>query len=165
MGECVLMRDLDRKLLKETFEQFDKDITYIKLDHPHELLDYLKNYNVKNIGEHWYDADPPECKTCHFQINKKEHPCNSCPFLAIWKISEKCLSEPTWIDVWGPDSWDMGQEQTNELYDHMIVDLLEEIDLTDRVYLPNLKNSTDITIYIYTRDIKNCDYSFVLEKK
>ena len=51
------------------------------------------------------------------------------------------------------------------MYDYMIVDLLEEIDLTDRIYLFTLKDSTDIMIYIYLRDIKSCDYGFVLEKK
>ena len=55
MGECVLMRDLDRKLLKETFKWFNKDTSRTKIDHPHILLDYLKIYNVKEISEHWFD--------------------------------------------------------------------------------------------------------------
>lgn len=158
------MRDLDRKLLKETLNGFKKDSIYIKIDHPHILLDYLKDYNVKEISEHWYDVDPPECKTCHFQVEEK-YPCDNCPFLAIWETSEDCLSKLTWIDFWGPESWGITQEKTNEMYDHMIVDLLEEIDLTDRVYLFTLKGSTNIMIYIYLRDEKRCDYGFVLERK
>lgn len=159
------MRDLDRKLLKETLKWFNKDISCTKIDHPHILLDYLKIYNVKEISEHWFDEDPPECKTCNLHTTKEERPCDNCEFLAMWETSEECLSKLTWIDLWEPELWNMTQEQINEMYDHMIVDLLEEIDLTDRVYLFTLKGSTDIMIYIYLRDIKNCDYGFVLEKK
>ena len=157
------MRNLDRKLLEETLKWFNKDTSHTKIDHPHILLDYLKIYNVKEISEHWFDEDPPECKTCYLQVEKRS--CENCPFLAMWKISEECLSKLTWIDLWGPEFQDMTQEQTNEMYDYMIVDLLEEIDLTDRIYLFTLKDSTDIMIYIYLRDIKSCDYGFVLEKK
>lgn len=159
------MNKLNQKILKETLNDFKKDSIYIKLDHPHEMLDYLKGYNVKEISEHWYDSSPPECRTCHFQISKEKHPCDYCLFLAMWKISEECLSKLTWIDLWGPESWGITQEKTNEMYDHMIVDLLEEIDLTDRVYLFTLKDSTNMMIYIYLRDIKSCDYGFVLERK
>ena len=159
------MRNLDRKLLKETLTWFNKDTSQTKIDHPHILLDYLKDYNVKEISEHWFDKDPPECKTCHSYTGKEKYSCDNCPFLAMWETSEECLSKLTWIDFWGPESWGITQEKTNEMYDHMIVDLLEEVDLTDRVYLLILKNSTNIMIYIYLRDIKSCDYGFVLERK
>lgn len=159
------MRDLDRKLLKETLKWFNKDTSHTKIDRPHILLDYLKDYNVKEISEHWFDEDPPECKTCNLHHTKEYRPCDNCEFLAMWETSEKCLSKLTWIDLWGPETWGITQEKTNEMYDHMIVDLLEEIDLTDRVYLFTLKDSTNIMIYIYLRDIKSCDYGFVLEKK
>ena len=165
MGERVLMRDLDKKLLEETLKELNRNAVYTKFEHPHKLLDYLKDYNVTEISDYWFDEDPPECKTCHFQVSKRKRPCEYCPFLAIWKTSEECLSKLTWIDLWGPEIWDMTQEQTNEMYDCMIVDLLEEIDLTDRIYLFTLKDSTDIMIYIYLRDIKSCDYGFVLERK
>lgn len=166
MGECILMRDLDKELLQKAIEEFKlKDSVCIKLDHPCETLDYLKDYNVKEIGEYWYDADPPECKTCHFQIEGK-YPCDSCPFLAVWKTSKDCLSKLTWVDIWGPQFWGITQEKTNEMYDHMIVDLLED-GLGDRFYLLSKITdvSTDIMIYVYARDIKSCDYGFVLEKK
>lgn len=159
------MNKLNQKILKETLNDFKKNSIYIKLDHPHEMFDYLKEYNVKEISEHWYDSSPPECKTCHFQVSKEERPCDNCKFLTMWETSEECLSKLTWIDLWEPGLWNMTQEQINEMYDYMIVDLLEEIDLTDRVYLFTLKGSTNIMIYIYLRDIKSCDYGFVLEKK
>ena len=162
------MRDLDKKLLQETIEEFKlKDSVYIKLDHPCETLDYLKDYNVKEIGEYWYDVDPPECKTCNsYDPTNYTHIHCDCQYLLNWKTSEQCLSELTWIDVWGPGFWDMTQEQTNELYDHMIVDLLED-GLGDRFYLFNKITDipTDIMIYVYARDKKSRDYSFVLEKK
>lgn len=168
MGECVLMNILNQKILKDTLTWFNKDTSQTKIDHPHELLDYLKEYNVKEISEHFYDSSPPECQTCDIAQMEKEYgpyPCSACPYLEVWRQTEDCLTKLTWIDVWGPELWDMTQEQTNEMYDHMIVDLLEEIDLTDRVYLFTLKGSTNIMIYIYLRDIKSYDYGFVLEKK
>ena len=160
------MRDLDKELLQEAIEEFKlKDSVCIKLDHPCETLDYLKDYNVKEIGEYWYDADPPECKNCFILLNC-DYCQDYCQYLKDWKTSKDCLSKLTWIDIWGPDFWDMTQEQTNEMYDHMIVDLLEN-GLGDRFYLLSKITdvSTDIMIYVYARDIKSCDYGFVLEKK
>lgn len=163
------MRDLDRKLLKETLKWFNKDTSHTKIDNPDILLDYLKIYNVKEIGEHWYDSSPPECVTCDIHVMEEEYgkyPCGLCPYWKHWSQTEDCLTKLTWIDIWGPELWeDITQKQTNEMYDHMIRNLLEEIDLTDRVYLFTLKGSTNIMIYIYLRDIKRCDYGFVLEKK
>ena len=168
MGECVLMNKLNQKILKETLADFKKDAIYIKLDHPHEILDYLKEYDIKEISEHWYDSEPPECQTCDIHAMEREYgkyPCGNCPYWKHWSQTENCLTKLTWIDICEPEDDGYTQKEVNEIYDHMVVDLLESIDLVGRVYIVSLSKSTDILIYIYARDEKSCDYGFVLEKK
>ena len=165
------MNKLNQKLLTEALTSFKKGATYTNIDHPHILLDYLKNYNIKEITQQWYDSSPPECQTCDIDQMEKEYgkyPCGACPYLESWSNTENCLTYLNWIDAWGPDLWDMSQDETNEMYDHIIVDLLEEAeDIGERVYLIKFPDDvrSDILIFIYARDIKTCDYGFVLEKK
>lgn len=172
MGECVLMNKLNQKLLTEALTSFKKGASYVKIDNPHILLDYLKIYNVKEITEQWYDSSPPECQTCDVKQMEKEYgpyPCSACPYLEVWSQTEDCLTKLTWIDAWGPNLWDdINQDETNEMYDNIIVDLLEEVeDIGERVYLIKFPDDvkSDILIFVYARDIKTYDYGFVLEKK
>lgn len=165
------MNELNQKLLMEALASFKKSTTYINIDHPHILLGYLKDYDVKEITEQWYDSSPPKCQTCNIETMEEEYgpyPCSACPYLEAWSQTEDCLTYLNWIDAWGPDLWDISQDETNEMYDHIIVDLLEEAeDIGERVYLIKFPDDvrSDILIFIYARDIKTCDYGFVLEKK
>lgn len=165
------MNALNQKLLTEALNSFKKGATYTNIDYPHVLLDYLKDYDVKEITQRWYDSSPPECKTCNIDQMEKEYgkyPCSTCPYIENWSHTEDCLTYLNWIDAWGPHLWDMSQDETNEMYDHIIVDLLEEVeDIDERVYLIKFPDDvrSDILIFIYARDVKTCDYGFVLEKK
>lgn len=165
------MNELNQKLLMEALASFKKSTTYINIDHPHILLGYLKDYDVKEITEQWYDSSPPKCQTCNIETMEEEYgpyPCSACPYLEAWSQTEDCLTYLNWIDAWGPDLWDISQDETNEMYDHIIVDLLEEAeDIGERVYLIKFPDDvkSDILIFVYARDIKTYDYGFVLEKK
>lgn len=172
-----MLRDLDKRLIEEEMKHHNvafADEIDITIEVAEKLL---KEYDVFELTDHYYDGDPYECEVCpklNGEDEKMSIRCTECPYFKEWRKNEEVrLRRLTWVEVEGPGTWDMTQKECNtkasnilkEIYWNTKFPEYGAIDCNSRVWRVNSLHEDFINLFIYTRDVKGRDTWIVFKKK
>ena len=130
---------------------------------PIESFDKLmKDYDVYEFTEHWYDGPPRECYECNHNED-----CDKCIHMKEWEDSYEQLTFNNWIDVWGPNTWGATQEDANR----MVKEIFEKVILKDKEFKERLfwyqppANRSYFYLFYLDRDRTKEDFWFVFKRR